>query len=97
MRILAPFRIALRALRRNKLRTLLTMLGIIIGVTAWIVIREPQRSAPVQSQTQVSLKSLAGRLPSVASVAPTSAGAPAFPGTLSSLPPGVVPSRSIRA
>jgi hypothetical protein len=32
-----------------------------------------------------------------ASVAPTSAGAPAFPGTLSSLPPGVVPSRSIRA
>ena len=32
-----------------------------------------------------------------ASVGPTSAGAPAFPGTLSSLPPGVVPSRSIRA
>ena len=32
-----------------------------------------------------------------ASVAPTSAGAPVFPGTLSSLPPGVVPSRSIRA
>lgn len=32
-----------------------------------------------------------------ASVAPTSPGAPAFPGTLSSLPPGVVPSRSIRA
>ncbi len=32
-----------------------------------------------------------------ANVGPTSAGAPAFPGTLSSLPPGVVPSRSIRA
>jgi len=32
-----------------------------------------------------------------ASVGPTSVGAPAFPGTLSSLPPGVVPSRSIRA
>ena len=32
-----------------------------------------------------------------ASVGPTSAGAPAFPGTLASLPPGVVPSRSIRA
>lgn len=47
---------------------LLGVTGIIIGVTAWIVIREPQRSAPVQSQTQVSLKSLAGRLPSVASV-----------------------------
>jgi len=31
-----------------------------------------------------------------ASVGPTSAGAPAFPGTLASLPPGVQPSRSIR-
>jgi len=32
-----------------------------------------------------------------ASVTPTQTGAPAFPGTLSSLPPGVAPSRSIRA
>jgi hypothetical protein len=32
-----------------------------------------------------------------ANVGPTQPGAPAFPGTLSSLPPGVVPSRSIRA
>ncbi|KAB2645283.1 MAG: ABC transporter permease, partial [Verrucomicrobia bacterium] len=32
MRILATLRLALRALRRNKLRTVLTMLGIIIGV-----------------------------------------------------------------
>lgn len=31
-----------------------------------------------------------------ASVTPTQTGAPAFPGTLSSLPPGVTPSRSIR-
>jgi hypothetical protein len=31
------------------------------------------------------------------SLAPTSTGAPAFPGTLASLPPGVVPPRSIRA
>jgi len=31
-----------------------------------------------------------------ANVTPTQAGAPAFPGTLSSLPPGVTPSRSIR-
>jgi hypothetical protein len=30
-------------------------------------------------------------------LSPTSVGAPAFPGTLASLPPGVVPSRSIRA
>ena len=32
MRFLAPFRIAARALRRNKMRSLLTMLGVIIGV-----------------------------------------------------------------
>ncbi len=36
MRILAILKIATRALRRNKLRTLLTMLGIIIGVGAVI-------------------------------------------------------------
>ena len=32
MRFLAPFKLAARALRRNKLRSLLTMLGVIIGV-----------------------------------------------------------------
>jgi putative ABC transport system permease protein len=32
MRILAPFKLAGRALRRNKMRSLLTMLGVIIGV-----------------------------------------------------------------
>ena len=36
MRILATLKIALRALRRNKMRTVLTMLGIIIGVGAVI-------------------------------------------------------------
>ncbi len=36
MRIFASFKIAFRALRRNKMRTLLTMLGIIIGVGAVI-------------------------------------------------------------
>ncbi len=32
MKFLAPFKLALRALRRNKMRSLLTMLGVIIGV-----------------------------------------------------------------
>jgi putative ABC transport system permease protein len=32
MKILAPFKLAARALRRNKMRSLLTMLGVIIGV-----------------------------------------------------------------
>ena len=36
MMILAIFKIAIRALQRNALRTLLTMLGIIIGVGAVI-------------------------------------------------------------
>ena len=36
MRITATLKIALRALRRNKLRTVLTMLGIVIGVGAVI-------------------------------------------------------------
>jgi putative ABC transport system permease protein len=36
MRVLATIKIALRALRRNKMRSLLTMLGIIIGVGAVI-------------------------------------------------------------
>ena len=32
MKFLAPFKLAARALRRNKMRSLLTMLGVIIGV-----------------------------------------------------------------
>jgi len=54
MRILAPFRIALRALRRNKLRTLLTMLGIIIGVTAVISAISIGNGAKVQVEAQVA-------------------------------------------
>jgi putative ABC transport system permease protein len=54
MRILATFRIALRALRRNKLRTLLTMLGIIIGVTAVISAISIGNGAKVQVEAQVA-------------------------------------------
>ena len=36
MKIFATIRVSGRALRRNKLRTILTMLGIIIGVAAVI-------------------------------------------------------------
>src|SRR5271170_4153047 len=46
-------RIALRSLARNKLRTLLTMLGIIIGVAAVICIVGLGSSAGDQVQTQI--------------------------------------------
>ena len=47
MRIGSTFKIALRALRRNKLRSALTALGIIIGVGAVIAMsgRMPNRKA----------------------------------------------------
>ncbi|HEX5221504.1 MAG TPA: ABC transporter permease [Verrucomicrobiae bacterium] len=54
MRFLAPFRIALRALRRNKLRTLLTMLGIIIGVTAVISAVSIGTGAKVEVEARVA-------------------------------------------
>ena len=54
MRVFATFRIALRALRRNKLRTLLTMLGIIIGVMAVIAAISIGNGAKVQVEAQVA-------------------------------------------
>jgi putative ABC transport system permease protein len=54
MRFFAPFRIALRALRRNKLRTLLTMLGIIIGVTAVISAVSIGTGAKVEVEARVA-------------------------------------------
>jgi len=54
MRVFATFRIALRALRRNKLRTLLTMLGIIIGVAAVISAISIGNGAKVQVEAQVA-------------------------------------------
>src|SRR5581483_9785579 len=53
-RILATIRIALRALRRNKMRTVLTMLGMIIGVGAVIAVVGIGNGAKAQLEDQIS-------------------------------------------
>ncbi len=52
--ILSLFRVAIRALRRNVLRTLLTMLGIIIGVAAVIAMVSIGTGARVQVEKSVA-------------------------------------------
>jgi putative ABC transport system permease protein len=54
MRILAILRIAGRALRRNKLRTVLTMLGIIIGVGAVIAMVSIGNGAKAMVEAQIA-------------------------------------------
>ncbi|MEY2411071.1 MAG: putative transport system permease protein [Verrucomicrobiota bacterium] len=54
MRAFAPIRIALRALRRNKLRTVLTMLGMIIGVGAVIAMVGIGNGAKAQVEAQIA-------------------------------------------
>jgi putative ABC transport system permease protein len=54
MRILAPFKIAARALRRNKMRSLLTMLGIIIGVGSVIAAVSITTGASKQVEDKVA-------------------------------------------
>src|ERR1041385_5611338 len=54
MRILAILRIASRALRRNKMRTVLTMLGIIIGVAAVIAMVGIGNGAKSQVEAQIA-------------------------------------------
>jgi len=54
MRILATFRIAGRALRRNKMRSVLTMLGIIIGVGSVIAAVSITTGATKQVEDKVS-------------------------------------------
>jgi len=54
MRIWATIKIALRALRRNKLRTVLTMLGIIIGVGAVIAMVGIGNGAKAQIQARIA-------------------------------------------
>jgi putative ABC transport system permease protein len=51
---LATFKIAARALRRNTLRTLLTMLGIIIGVSAVIAMVAIGNGAKAQVEAQIA-------------------------------------------
>jgi len=54
MRIFATLRLALRALRRNKLRTVLTMLGIIIGVGSVITAVSITTGATKQVEDRVA-------------------------------------------
>ncbi|HTL16965.1 MAG TPA: ABC transporter permease, partial [Patescibacteria group bacterium] len=54
MRYLAIIKIAFRALRRNKMRTVLTMLGIIIGVGAVIAMVALGRGAKAQVQARIA-------------------------------------------
>lgn len=53
-RLIATMKIALRALRRNKLRTLLTMLGMIIGVGAVIAMVGIGNGAKSQIESQIA-------------------------------------------
>ena len=54
MRYFAILKVALRALRRNKMRTVLTMLGIIIGVGAVIAMVALGRGATAQVQARIA-------------------------------------------
>ncbi len=54
MKIFATLRIALRALRRNKLRTFLTMLGMVIGVGAVIAMVSVGNGAKAQVEAQIA-------------------------------------------
>jgi putative ABC transport system permease protein len=54
MRAATTFRIAVRALRRNKMRSILTMLGIIIGVGAVIAMVGIGNGARAQVETQIA-------------------------------------------
>ncbi|HYG24340.1 MAG TPA: ABC transporter permease [Verrucomicrobiae bacterium] len=84
-RIFATFRIALRALRRNKLRTLLTMLGMIIGVAA--VISAIGIGNGAKSQVEAQIASLGQNVVSVFPGSFTAGGARGGWGSMSTLVP----------
>ena len=54
MKLTATFRVALRALKRNKMRSALTMLGIIIGVAAVIAMVGVGNGAKAQVEAQIA-------------------------------------------
>src|SRR5215468_4877950 len=54
MRYFAVIKIAFRALKRNKMRTVLTMLGIIIGVAAVIAMVALGRGAKAQVEARIA-------------------------------------------
>ena len=54
MRLSSTFKIAFRALRRNKMRTVLTALGIIIGVGAVIAMVGIGNGAKSQVEAQIA-------------------------------------------
>jgi len=72
MRFFAPFRIAARALRRNKMRSLLTMLGIIIGVGS--VIASVSITTGASKQVEDKVASLGQNIVTVFSGAFTTGG-----------------------
>jgi putative ABC transport system permease protein len=84
-RFLATIRIALLALRRNKLRTGLTMLGMIIGVAAVIAAIGIGNGAKVQVEAQIA--SLGQNVVSVFPGSTTSRGARGGWGSFSTLVP----------
>src|SRR6201989_1781194 len=54
MKLFAVLRVAARAMRRNKLRTILTMLGMIIGVGAVIAMVSIGNGAKAQVEAQIA-------------------------------------------
>jgi putative ABC transport system permease protein len=85
VRILATFRIALRALRRNLMRTLLTTLGMIIGVAAVIATISIGNGAKAQVEGQIA--SLGQNVISVFPGSFSSGGARGGWGSMSTLAP----------
>jgi len=83
MRILASLKVALRALRTNKMRSFLTMLGIIIGVGAVIVMVAIGTGATEMISQQIA--SMGSNLIMVLPGATTSGGARMGLGTVSTL------------